>query len=110
MFNVSDEMYLILAILAASFGTMLTRFLPFWLLKKHSENKHLKYLQNTMPLLIMTLLVFFSIKDIEWSQTYGIPELIGIFVSIVCFLRFKNPILSIFAGIIFYILSTRIFI
>ena len=110
MHEITNEFYLILAILAASFGTMLTRFLPFWLLRNYNNNKYLKYLQNTMPLLIMTLLVFFSIKDVKWNITYGIPELIGIFISVIFFIRFKNPILSILAGIVFYILATMIFL
>ncbi len=104
-----DTFYLIGAILVASIGTALTRLLPFFVFRNVADNKLLKYLQETMPLLIMTLLVFFSLLGTPWSETYGIYEISGIFVAILCFLWFKNSVFSIFAGIIFYIFITRIF-
>ncbi len=102
-------LYIIGAIFFASLGTAITRFLPFFLLKDRVGRPLLKYLQDTMPLLIMTLLVFFTLKDIPWRQTYGIYEISGILCAIVCFLLFKNSVLSIFSGIIFYLLVIRIF-
>lgn len=101
--------YIIGAIVMASIGTALTRFLPFIALRKSADNAWLKYLQNTMPLLIMTLLVFFSLKDTAWSVTYGIYEMIGITCVAACFLLSKNAVLSMFVGIICYMFLINLF-
>lgn len=105
----NETFYVIVAIIAASLGTALTRFLPFLVFKKHSSSSYLKYLQNTMPLLIMTLLVFYSLSEVKWQETYGIYEILGILCASLCFLWFKNAVLSIFAGIIFYMIIIRFF-
>lgn len=109
MQNNFDTFYLIGAILAASFGTAMTRLLPFFVFKNIANNNFLKYLQETMPLLIMTLLIFFSLLGTPWHETYGIYEISGIFAATLCFLWFKNSVFSIFIGIIFYIFTIRIF-
>ena len=70
MQNNFDPFYLIGAILAASFGTAMTRLLPFFVFKNIANNNFLKYLQETMPLLIMTLLIFFSLLGTPWHETY----------------------------------------
>ena len=101
--------YIFWAIFAASFGTALTRFLPFFAFKNATNQPLLRYLQETMPLLIMTLLVFFSLKDTAWSETYGLYEIGGITCATLCFMLTKNSVLSIFAGIIFYIFALKIF-
>ncbi|WP_297812808.1 AzlD domain-containing protein [uncultured Helicobacter sp.] len=104
-----SNLYVIWAILAASIGTALTRFLPFFVFKGATKSPLLNYLQETMPLLIMTLLVFFSLKDTNWSETYGFYEIGGIACAIICFVVSKNSVSSIFAGIIFYIFALKIF-
>ncbi|WP_301009415.1 branched-chain amino acid transporter permease [Helicobacter sp. UBA3407] len=89
--------------------TALTRFLPFFAFKNATNQPLLRYLQETMPLLIMTLLVFFSLKDTTWSETYGLYEMGGVACATLCFMLTKNSVLSIFAGIIFYIFALKIF-
>ncbi|WP_299550071.1 AzlD domain-containing protein [uncultured Helicobacter sp.] len=94
--------YIFGAILAAAVGTALSRFLSFFVLKNSTDAPLLLFLQRTMPLLIMTLLVFFTLKDVEWSKHYGIYEICGIACVVGCFLWSKNAILSMFAGLIVY--------
>lgn len=101
--------YIFGAILAAAVGTALTRFLPFFVLKNSTDAPLLRYLQLTMPLLIMALLVFFTLKDTEWSAHYGIYELGGIACVVVCFFWSKNAILSMFAGMIVYMVTINFF-
>lgn len=104
-----SALYILGAIFAASFGTALTRFLPFFLLKGEKKRPILEYLQKTMPLLIMTLLVFFSLKDVPFSENYGIYEIGGILGATLCFFISKNAVLSMFVGIIFYIFAIQFF-
>ena len=104
-----SSFYMIGAIIMASVGTALTRFLPFIALRKNADNAWLKYLQDTMPLLIMTLLVFLSLKDTAWSVTYGTYEILGIACVIMCFMLSKNAIFSMFIGIICYMFLIHLF-
>ncbi|MCH5323061.1 MAG: AzlD domain-containing protein [Helicobacter sp.] len=109
MENNLSPMYILIAILCASLSTAATRVLPYFVLKNKENHKLLEYLQETMPLLIMTLLVFFSLQEVDWVKTYGIYEILGILSSILCFLWFKNSVFSIFTGIIIYMILIRIF-
>ncbi|TLD83197.1 AzlD domain-containing protein [Helicobacter sp. MIT 11-5569] len=104
-----SDWYILGAIIAATIGTALTRFLPFFVLKNKVNTPLLQYLQATMPLLIMTLLVFFTLKDVEWSAHYGIYEIGGIACVVVCFLLTKNTILSMFVGMIIYMVALNYF-
>ncbi|MDY3114234.1 MAG: AzlD domain-containing protein, partial [Helicobacter sp.] len=103
-----DSSYILLAILAASFATALTRFLPYFVLQKIANNGIIKYLQSTMPLLIMTLLVFFSLQNVRWEESYGVYEMLGILTCICCFYFSKNAIFSMFSGIIVYFVILNI--
>ena len=105
----SENLYIFLAVISAAIGTALSRFPPYFLLKNAKESKMLKYLQDTMPLLIITILVFFTLKDVKWAQTYGIYEILGITSSILCFVISKNSVISIFLGLAFYMTIIRIF-
>ena len=99
--------YFLGAILVATLGTALTRFLPFFVFKRRTNRAFLVYLQETMPLLIMTLLVFFSLKDVAWSETYGMYEIAGILSAIICFALSRNAILSMFVAIAFYMIILK---
>lgn len=104
-----SEGYILSALFAAVVGTALTRFLPFFALRNRAEIPLLQYLQTTMPLLIMTLLVFFTLKDVEWSVDYGIYEIVGIASIVLCFLWSKNTMLSMALGIVVYMVATHYF-
>jgi len=56
-----------------------------------------------MPLMIMVILIFYAIRDVNWSSyPNGLPEIIGIFTAMLFHLKFKNGLLSIFVATIFY--------
>ncbi|MBX7490119.1 branched-chain amino acid transporter permease [Helicobacter turcicus] len=108
-FEQLSHWYIFGAVLAAAVGTALTRFLPFFMLRNSKDMPLLRYLQLTMPLLIMTLLVFFTLKDVDWNAHYGLYEIGGIACVVVCFLWSRNAILSMFAGMIVYMVIRNLF-
>lgn len=86
---------LLVIIVVAALATFATRLLPFVLFANHRPGKFLTYLEKNMPVSIMVVLIFYSLKDVPWSQTYGYPELLAIGVAVVLHLSVKNALLSI---------------
>lgn len=96
-------------ILAASIATILTRFLPYWLFKKKTQNHHLVYLQKTSGLVIMAILTIYAMKTINFSDfKFGF---IAIFCLILVFalqIWRKNFLLSIVLPTLIYMALIRI--
>lgn len=96
--------YLLLATLVASLATYLTRILAFWIFGRAKPAPWLLFLQRQMPVAIMTILLFYALKDVPWSETYGWHELGGIALTVGSYLAFRNALLSIFSGVAFYMI------
>lgn len=95
------ELFLAIAVMASV--NLFTRVLPFLFFTKRDLPKSLLFIEKFFPATIMTILIFYSIKDIDFSlYPYGIKELGGIFFTIVLHLSLKNYLISIFCGTIFY--------
>ena len=97
-------------VIAASFATILTRFLPYWIFKRKSENRTLAHLQKHSGLIIMAILTIYLLKAINFT-----PNLNGIFMIICLILTFllhkiwHNFLLSITVPTILYMILVRIF-
>lgn len=74
----------IITIAMCVLGTMLTRFLPFIIFRSDKKTpKYVQYLGNALPAAIFGMLVVYCLKDVSiFSGSHGIPELIGIAVTI----------------------------
>jgi len=95
------EIYL--AILVMSITNYLTRLFPFIFFIKKDPPKIVVYIETYFPPVIMTILIFYSIKDIEFtSYPYGLKELIAIFFTASIHIWKNNYLVSIFGGTIFY--------
>jgi len=56
----------------------------------------------------MTILVFYSIKDVAWfTSPFGLPEIIGILLVVILHLWKRNPLISIFGGTIVYMILVQ---
>lgn len=99
--------YFVLAVLVACFATFLTRALPLFIFQKNSAN--LEFIQKNMPLGIMIILVFYTFGEVNLSEISATIKifLACAFVFIIHFL-FKNALLSIFFGVIFYMAILRL--
>lgn len=85
------------------FVNFTTRVLPFLLYRDRIPPAPIRFLEGYFPPVIMTILVFYSLKDIDLHTTpYGIYEISAVAVTIILHLIFKNFLLSIFAATLFY--------
>lgn len=78
-------------------GTVLTRFLPFWLLP---ANKPLPawaaYLARVLPPAVMGLLVVYCLKDVSFAAApFGLPELACMALAAALHAWKRNMLLSI---------------
>jgi branched-subunit amino acid transport protein AzlD len=95
------ELYSSIAVMATV--NFMTRVFPFVFFAKKELPKSLVFVQKYFPAIIMTILIVYSIKDINLSQApYGFKEIGSILFIIVLHLSLKNYLISIFLGTIFY--------
>jgi branched-subunit amino acid transport protein AzlD len=99
----------IVIIIMVMIATMLTRFLPFLLLKfKGSNNKSIHYLGKVLPYSAIGLLVVYCLKDISFvSTTDWLPEAIAILCIVVLHIWKNNVLLSIGAGTVVYMILVQ---
>ena len=66
------------------------------------------FIETYFPPVIMTILIFYSIKDIQiTSYPYGLKELIAIGFTFFIHIWRNNYLISIFGGTIFYMLLVQ---
>ena len=87
-------------------ATMLTRFLPFFIFSSDKPTPaYVQYLGKALPCAIFAMLVVYCLKDVSFvSGNYGLPELLGIAVTVGLHLWKKQMLLSVAGGTISYML------
>lgn len=95
---------IILTILIAIIATVLTRAISFLLFsRKGKPPKIIQYLGVVLPAAVMGMLVVYSLKDVQiWQNPYGIPELLGVLITVGIHFWKHNMILSLAVGTITY--------
>ncbi|MFA9373287.1 branched-chain amino acid transporter permease [Poseidonibacter sp.] len=102
----SYEIYVAIAIMAVV--NYFTRVFPFLFFRKNDLPPYVVFIERFFPAVIMTILIFYSIKDIDFSLApYGLKEIGGIFFTAILHLVLKNYLISIFAGTIFYMVLVQ---
>ena len=91
-------------ILIMACATIITRFLPFLILKyQNNENPFIIYLGNVLPYAAIGLLVVYCFKDTNFSlPIFGLPEIISAIFTALIHYKFNNSLLSICSGTILY--------
>jgi branched-subunit amino acid transport protein AzlD len=103
-----ETSYLVASITIATVATVITRFTPFILFAKKEPSPLIKYLEWNMPIMIMVILVFYALKDVKWeSYPFGMAELIGVGVTVISYLKYKNSLLSIFLATFIYMMMVQ---
>ncbi|NLK39102.1 MAG: branched-chain amino acid transporter AzlD [Clostridiales bacterium] len=100
----------ILVIIAAvALGTMITRFLPFFLFPDNKKRPtFVIYLGKVLPYAVIGLLVVYCLREISFSSPAGwLPE--GIAILCIAILHFwrENVLLSIGVGTAVYMLLVQ---
>ncbi len=94
---------LIAAILVMAIVNYLTRALPFLFYRGRTLPASVRFLEQYFPPVIMTILVFYSLKETDFhSAPYGSLELSAVALTVALHLIFKNYLLSIFGATLFY--------
>jgi branched-subunit amino acid transport protein AzlD len=94
---------LFIAIAIMSVISFFTRLLPFLFFKKRELPDSLEFIGKYFPAIILTILVFYTLKDINFVLfPYGLKEILAIIFTAVLHILMKNYLLSIFLGTIFY--------
>ncbi|MEZ5548449.1 MAG: AzlD domain-containing protein [Pseudomonadales bacterium] len=105
----NDSVYLIAVILVMATVTFITRVIPFVAFENKKDHPLLLHLGRYMPPSIMTLLVLYCLKSVDLSTSpYGFNELSGLLITTALHLWRGNPLLSIFAGTIYYMMALQL--
>lgn len=89
-------------------AVMTTRFLPFALFQGRKTPKYVQYLGTVLPAAVFGLLVVYCLKNVDITTgSHGIPELIGIIVTIVLHVWKRQMMLSIAGGTITYMILVQ---
>ena len=95
------EIYIAIAIMTVV--NYFTRVFPFLFFRKNDLPSYILFIEKYFPSVIMTILIFYTLKDINFSLVpYGIKEIGGIVFTALLHLIFKNYLVSIFIGTLFY--------
>lgn len=100
----------IITIALCALATMLTRFLPFLIFSgKRPAPKYVQYLGKALPAAIFGMLMVYCLKDVSiFTGSHGLPELLGILLTVVLHLWKRQMLLSIAGGTIGYMLLVQV--
>lgn len=100
----------IVTIALCAFGTMVTRFLPFFVFRADKPTpKFIQYLGRALPGAVFGMLVVYCLKDVKLlAGSHGLPELIAILFVVILHLWKRNMLLSIGGGTICYMLLVQL--
>lgn len=102
------EIYMAIAIMAAV--NLFTRVFPFLFFRKNELPSYIVFVERFFPAIIMTILIVYSVKDVNFSiEPYGLKEIGGILFTALIHITLKNYLISIFTGTIFYMISVQYF-
>ncbi len=91
-------------------ATMLTRFLPFLIFSPNKPTPaFVVYLGRALPCAVFGMLVVYCLKNVSFlTGNHGIPELIGIAVTVALHLWKGKTLLSIAVGTVVYMLLVQL--
>ena len=99
----------LLTILLCALATVLTRFLPFLIFsEKRKTPPFIQYLGRALPAAIFGMLVVYCLKNVNFlAGSHGVPEAIGIAVTVLLHLWKRQMLLSIAGGTVCYMLLVQ---
>lgn len=94
---------------AVVLATMLTRFLPFMVfLPGKPTPRYVRYLGRHLPLAVFALLVVYCLRHVNLLEgSHGLPEFIGIAVTVAIHLWKRQMLLSIAGGTVVYMILVQ---
>ena len=107
MDNNTVHSLLIVAVMAVF--TALTRFLPFLAFPEGRKRpKVITYLGTVLPYALIGMLVVYCFKSVSvFAYPYCIPELLAVVLVAVLHIWKRNTLISVFGGVIFYMVLVQ---
>ncbi len=100
--------YLIGFILVMALATLLTRALPFLVLRRGGEHPLALYIGRYLPPAIMLLLVIYCLQGVNLSEApYGLAEILASALVVGLHLLWRNALLSIGGGTALYMVLVQ---
>ncbi len=82
---------------------------PFLAMERIASGPFLRYLGARMPVGVMVILVPFTVKDENFLRyPYGLPHLIPAGLTILLYMRLRNPLVAILAGLLLHMLIVNV--
>lgn len=90
-------------------GTMITRFLPFFLFPADKPTpKYIRYLGKVLPPAVLGMLVIYCLKSVNLlAGSHGIPELLSVLAVVAVHRLKRNMFLSILTGTALYMVLVQ---
>lgn len=100
------EIYIAIVIMAVV--NYFTRVFPFLFFRKSELPWYILFIEKYFPAVIMTILIFYSIKEVDFlTFPFGLKEIGAIFFTAILHISMKNYLISIFLGTIFYMILVQ---
>lgn len=94
-----DTVWIITVIAVCALATLLERALPFLIFRGKAVPEAVRYLGSVLPMAIMTTLVFYCLRSIEFGSAAAFaPQLIASAVTVLLHLWKRSTLLSIAGG------------
>lgn len=101
--------HLFAVIVVVTLTTFATRIAPFLIFRKSGPSASVRYLGAHFPLMITTILVVYSFKDLVVGQPNVVmASVLGGLATTALQIFAKNALLSITAGVLVYALCNRL--
>ncbi len=85
------------------------RAFPFLIFSKREVPAALKFVEKSLPPLIIAVLLVYCFKDLDFSaRPFGAPNFIALVAVIALHLWKKNSMISIFGGTILFMILNRV--
>lgn len=98
-----DNGYLVAMILVMAVSNFFTRVFPFLFFVRREPPGWILFLEKWFPPVIMTILVFYSLRQVDLSAPpHGSLELLAVSSTVVLHLVLKNYLVSIFGSTLIY--------
>ncbi len=95
-------------VLTAALVTILLRFIPFIAFQNRALPPVVLYLGKVLPFAIMGMLVVYCLKGASFSSpSFGIPEIVSVFLTVLLHKWRHNTLLSILGGTICYVIFVQ---
>jgi len=104
----SSISYLLLVFIFMALATYVTRLAPFVIFSQHHERPLLKFVAKYTPPMVMTILVIYMLKGVQYNSVEGLYYILALLVTVFFHLLIKNALLSIFAGTLVYMIAIQI--